>query len=208
MRSLGLVALTAVLSTLCACGDYPPYVQSAAGIEALSTDETWLGARGLTDDDVPSLARLVNLHGLDFTAGWGRYEQKLTDRGVRDIAQLDLPHLTHLLLGRSNFITDAGVAHLGTMERLEYLDLRACAQLTDAGLGGLTLGLSVEHLNLMGNDGITDAGLLRLREIPGLQIVSLGGCSNITPEGVAALQAALPAARVTKRDEMWEYEAR
>ena len=68
-------------------------------------------------------------------------------------------------------ITDDELTNLKKFPKLEFLDLRGCAN-------------------------ITDAGLLHLHGLTGLMEIELGGCPKITDAGVKKLWEALPGCRI------------
>ncbi len=63
-------------------------------------------------------------------------------------------------------MTDAGVAAVGTLKGLKYLDLHSTV--------------------------VTDAGLRRLEGMKDLELLQLHFCRNVTDAGVARLRKALP----------------
>jgi hypothetical protein len=73
----------------------------------------------------------------------------------------NLNYLTDLELYRSG-VTNAGLAHLDGLSRLENLDLTGCGQITDAGLAHLTNLTRLKYLNIFGSRA-TQAGVQRLR---------------------------------------------
>src|SRR5262249_11385030 len=66
---------------------------------------------------------------------------------------------------------------------------------TDAGLAKLRKLPKLEHLDLAGNQGITDAGLKQLHGLQSLKSLRLRD-TRVTADGVAALQKALTACQV------------
>ena len=90
-------------------------------------------------------------------------------------------------------VTDAGLATLARMPNLTRLSLGNTA-VGDAGLRHLAGLARLENLNLYGTR-VSDAGLDALRALGALRVVYLWG-TRVTPEGRAALQGALPNARV------------
>lgn len=84
------------LLVLSGCGNSPPSVETKRDIERLPASAQSIWARGLSDNDIPSLARLRELRTLDFSAGNGVMPAKITDEGLAELAKLDLPHLDTL----------------------------------------------------------------------------------------------------------------
>src|SRR4051812_11244740 len=89
------------------CGDWPPIVDNKADNQRLARSTASVRARGLSDSDIPALARLRQLRTLDFSGGQAVKRAKITDRGLAELATLDLPHLETLTLGYCDQITDA-----------------------------------------------------------------------------------------------------
>jgi hypothetical protein len=111
--------------------------------------------------------------------------------------------------------TDAGLAHLGGLSRLQWLLISNAAKVSDAGLVHLEGMSQLEALFLDGDNRITDAGLVHLQRLTRLQILILNGTqvsdaglahlegltqlrwldvrnTKVTHEGVEKLQRALP----------------
>ena len=203
-KSTVALALIALVS-LDGCGHWPPVVNSKKDVERLRTTEPSVRARGLRDNDIPSLGRLRDLRILDFAGGVLVTEMHLTDEGLAQISSLDLPRLEILTFGCSAKITDAGLAHIAQMRTVTYLSFTACPRITDAGLPQLVTMTNLTGLDLRGCSGITDQGLQRLALKTNWQTIELGGCSNVGAEAVAKFQAALPGARVKKDEKEWSY---
>ncbi len=90
-------------------------------------------------------------------------------------------------------VTDAGVSQLADCEELVYLDAYD-TPIGDAALKALSPLPRLRFLFLPGTR-VTDEGLKSLYGISTLRVVHLGGCP-VTPPGIAALERALPAAKV------------
>jgi hypothetical protein len=204
----GRIASAVALICMCGCGDWPPVVESSADIQQLPVTEPSVRARGLADSDIPSLARLRDLEALDFWGGHAVKEAKITDSGLDELAQLDLPKLESLMFGDCDKITDAGMIYLGQMDNVKWLHLVACPHISDAGLRPLLKMKNLVALDLRGCPQITDAGLTVLAEKKDWEQISLGGCPNVSAEAVAELQRALPGARIEKDDQEWSYHKR
>jgi hypothetical protein len=142
----------------------------------------------------------------------------INDVGLRaickEIGDQDIPGLK---LYHCRYITDAGLAHLKGLTKLEQLNVRDCDKLTDAGLAHLKGLTKLERLNISWCDNITGAGLVHLKGLtklerlditdsrkltgvglahlkglPKLKQLSLSQCDKITKEGIAELKKALP----------------
>jgi hypothetical protein len=87
-------------------------------------------------------------------------------------------------IGSHPAVTDAGLAHLSGITKLEELNLSG-TDITDAGLAHLSRLIKLEELNLSGAD-ITDAGLVHLRGMAGLKKLDLSG-TWITDAGLVNL---------------------
>ena len=95
-----------------------------------------------------------------------------------------LANLVELQLSKAAKITDAGVAHLRNLRRIEKLWLEGTG-LTDAGLVHLENLLTIQELYL-GGTGITDAGLERLKGLAQLKRLGVGH-TRITGTGFVHL---------------------
>jgi hypothetical protein len=91
-------ALTTLL-LLSGCGHWPPIVETKSDIERLPASERSVRARGLTDGDISSLARLRQLRILDFSGGHAVKPASISDQGLTRLSELDLPQLETLKLG-------------------------------------------------------------------------------------------------------------
>jgi Leucine-rich repeat (LRR) protein len=116
------------------------------------------------------------------------FHASLTDAGLADIE-----HLTKLeklsLIGCAK-ITDKGLAALKGLGSLKRLDLREMPGLTDAGLVHLK-GLTKLEVLFLSDTKITDAGLVHLKNLQSLLRVELDH-TQVTPQGVQKLKMALP----------------
>lgn len=186
------------------CGKTPPPdAQNRSQIESLPVTTRMVQARGLSDADLPALARLKDLDRIDF--GWGcmAFPSRITDRGLEILSTLDLPKLRHLAFGYCDHISDAGLAHLATMQRIAELQIHGCGGITDAGLAQVARMKGLATLDLRGCESISDAGIDALSSIPSLRELLLGGCVRVTADGIAQLAAKLPTTTI-KKDE-WEW---
>ncbi len=202
-----LIAITLLVMT--GCGrNWPPIVNTKRDIERLPPSQRSIRARGLSDSDIPSLARLRELRTLDFAGGNAVMPAKITDEGLAELAKLDLPNLETLTLGWCDEITDTGLAHIGRMQTITWLGLTSCPKITDAGLRELVNAKNLTGLDLRGCPNISDDGIQQLAAKKNWERIDLGGCPKITPQGVAKLQAALPNAPFVKKDDReWVFQA-
>lgn len=201
-------ALLSVLLVMAGCGHWPPVVDTAADVRHLAASEKSVRARGLRDDDIPSLARLHDLDYIDFGGGVSVQKAKITDKGLERLAKLDLPHLATLSLQWCNNITDDGVTHVCRTQTIKTLLLTACPKITDDAMSALATAKNLTYLDLRACPGITDRGLETLSTNANWDVwIVLDGAPNVTAQGVAKLRAALPNARIGKDDRKWEYQA-
>jgi uncharacterized membrane protein len=105
--------------------------------------------------------------------------------GDGELAQLALvaPAVQWLDLG-GTAVTDAGLAALAPMRRLERLHLDL-TKVTDGGLARLSALKQIEYLNLRGT-AVTDGGLASLRALPRLRSLYLWQTA-VTPAAAQAL---------------------
>ncbi|MEJ5237065.1 MAG: c-type cytochrome domain-containing protein [Limisphaera sp.] len=124
---------------------------------------------------------------------------RFTDAALGRLAAELGPHICWLDLS-GTAITDAGLAALAAMPRLERLQLDRTG-ITDAGLAALRGLAELESLNLYGT-AITETGLTVLAELPRLRRLYLWQ-TRVRPEAVQALQQAW-----TQRPELqaWQRE--
>jgi hypothetical protein len=177
---------------------FPPIVETRRDVEQLPASATSVRARGLSDSDISSLARLRQLRFIDFESGWGVEKANITDEGLARLSRLELPELDNLSLGDCGNITDAGLVYVGQMHTVTTLQLTGNPQLTDAGLQNVLTMKRLTYLDLRGCSGITDRGLLNLANKTDWKTILLTGSQNVTSGGVARLQSALPNAKIIK----------
>jgi hypothetical protein len=73
-----------------------------------------------------------------------------------------LPDLRYLVLSDQRHITDAGLAQIGQLQRLELLTVGGCPGITDAGLAPLSQLERLANVNFPGS-AIKGSGLVHLR---------------------------------------------
>jgi uncharacterized membrane protein len=108
------------------------------------------------------------------------------DKELSELAPI-APAVEWLDLGGTS-VTDAGLAALGPMHRLERLHLDQ-TKVTDVGLGSLSHLKEIEYLNLRGTP-VTDKGLAALRTLPHLRSLYLWQTA-VTPAAAKALGESL-----------------
>jgi ankyrin repeat protein len=119
------------------------------------------GSRELTDDSLQQLARMRQLEYLNLSGFPGG---KLTDRGLEVLRHL--PNLRTFEMTWQAGITDAGVAHLQSCERLERVDLMG----SPTGDGAIAALQGKSNLrNFSTGKLVTDAGVALLHNFPRLK---------------------------------------
>lgn len=135
--------------------------------------------------------------GLAHLAGARRLRSlSLARSHASDLGMVQLIHfteLTYLDLGNTP-VGDLGLGHLSA-HKLDILDLRG-TKVSDEGMAQLGHLESLTWLNLSGTN-ITDRGLLRLKRLTNLQTLGLKQTA-VTAEGAAELQKALPGVRIVR----------
>jgi Leucine-rich repeat (LRR) protein len=166
----------------------------------------------VTDSDMPLLAHMPDLRGLDLSL------TRISDRGLRALkfapALEDVnlyfaeqitdegasvvkswPHLKRLNL-RGTKITDSTLEFLAAVPSLVWLDI-GWAQITDTGLEHLSSLVNLRGL-AMGGNKLTDTALQFLRTMPQIEHLDLAGTQRtdsglwslaITPAGLRAVAA-------------------
>lgn len=184
-----------------------PILSASSDVTTRDESMTQIRCREFSDGDILTLSKLQQLTSLDFTAGYARYEAKLTDKGLRNIAELRLPHLELLSIGYCFSVTDAGLRHIADINTLREISLMGCTNLSDAALLNIASSTTLMGIDLRGCDRITDQGLQSLAKMPSLLNVSVGGCSNITSVGIAEFQKIRPDCHIEKNDKEWSFHA-
>ena len=184
---------------------YSSIIDSASDLHKRDKSLKSLRVRSLSDAELVQLKQFPDLNHLDFFSGWKREQAKLTDIGLKNISELNLPKLEYLMLGYCNKISDDGMKYVARIQTLKHLNLAACPQITDAGLANLASSNSIETLDLRGCVGISDKGLSHLKGMTNFKEIWLGGCANITATGVDSLRRALPNKKIEKDDKEWAW---
>ena len=200
-----IIGTLAVFTALTAFADWPPIVDSKQDIAALPASTVRVRARGLHDGDIPALSHLPLLKHLDFGEGRKALAAPITDKGLAHLSSADLQRLDFLMLGYCMNITDVGLASIGKMRSISWLSLEVCPHITDTGLASLLTMTNLTGLDLRGCVGITDAGLESLATKTNWETIMLGGCPNVTTNAVNKLQRALPHAKVEKDEREWSF---
>ncbi|GBF94798.1 hypothetical protein Rsub_07970 [Raphidocelis subcapitata] len=107
----------------------------------------------------------------------------VTNKGLASIGSMT--SLRSLALHDCNSVTNNGLAHLSGLSRLSSLSLRGCKRITNSGLEALQSNTQLQSLNLHGCRRISDRGLAVLVHLP-LRALSLG-LTRVRDEGMAHL---------------------
>ncbi len=126
-------------------------------------------------DKIIEAMREQRISGLD---AHGQMTDEVLARVVR------LHHVTHLDLGGSQHVSDAGLRLLASLPNLQSLNLSGCA-ITDDGLQVLRQLPELLRFRLYHQDGISDGGTANLASCPHLEDVDLMN----TPTGDRTLHA-------------------
>ena len=112
-----------------------------------------------------------------------------------ELTNADLERVTALGFSFAG-ITNEGLKEVvAKLPKLPQLSLRACKQITDAGLKEVAKLQNLTWLSLNGTQ-ITDAGLKEVAKMKQLKELDLKNTKTITKEGVAELQKALPKCKI------------
>ena len=116
---------------------------------------------------------------------------KITDAGLLGIASLTL--LQSLCLNGCEQVTGAGLEHFAnTLKELQNIEFNGCDQLNDDGLKFLARLTWLKSLDIGACWNITDTGLGYIAaSLKELQSLGLGGCSQITDTGLGYIAASL-----------------
>lgn len=175
MRKIHLLSLSLLVFIVHGClnMNWPPPVNSQKDIKRLKQQTGWIRGRGLSDSDIPELARITGAFHVDFSGGMAAIPLKITDDGLRILSELNLTNVQIVGIGFNNHITDAGIEHLVKMN-IKELYLRACQSITDEGIRSLAEMDSLGWLDIGGCPEVTDQGLKYLAESESLGLLMVG----------------------------------
>lgn len=174
---LRLLVVIVASTCLTSCNyDDIPTVDDASDVRSLSTDTGAIKARRLSDKDIPSLGRFADgLASIRFGPGSGSYEAKITDEGLKALADIPWKQLRDLGLDECDSITDVGVKHLVRIKTLRVLSLEGCDNITDDGLDALAEMGWLEYLGLYEVKKLSHARVERLRrQLPNTSVSTEG----------------------------------
>lgn len=170
-----IFVLIAILLSL-SCSSYPPRVARVSDIEALNPKTTGsIEGRGLSDDDVSSLAKLDGLQQLFLNHGDAAGKLQMTDSGLLVLSEINLPSLRFIGISSSRKITDVGIEAISKISTIKIIIIDGLPEITDKSLEYLANMPHLEQLFVRGCPGITDEGIRLLRTYPSLKWVMLGG---------------------------------
>jgi hypothetical protein len=141
-----------------------------------------------TDDGLVHLKSLKQLKNLGLHGNWQDADY-ITDATLAYVSTLE--HLEAVQLYTGSF-TDDGLRHLAALPRVRKIDIpNNGGRFTDAALESLAKSKTLEQLRLRG-DHITDAGLRYLEASTSLRSLRLFPQSRVTAEGIARLKRLRP----------------
>lgn len=165
----GILALT-----IYGCLGYKtPVLDSIKDIKRLDKKTDWIRCRGLSDSDIPELARITGAYHLGFSGGMAAKPLKITNSGFKVLSEVNFSNVQVVSVGYNNHITDVGIEHITKM-KIRELYLVACQSVTDEGIRSLGEMINLQVLNISGNPNITDQSLAYLSNSKSLTILWLG----------------------------------
>lgn len=84
-------------------------------------------------------------------------------------------------------VTDEAILHIGTYRDLEVVIIKDASELTDRGLGFLSLLPNLASISIEGSKYVTDDGLAQLRSLSKLDNVQIANCPRVTGRGLTLL---------------------
>ena len=111
--------------------------------------------------------------------------QGLHDAEVRKLAEDLKPvgNLRYLNLAENRGITNDGMAAVGALRQLRYLNIGAC-DINNQGMGFLPNLINLEYLNLSYCNRITEKTAPFVQKLPKLNYLDLQGCIKINTGGL------------------------
>lgn len=181
---VGFLTIVLILPLL-SCGSHPSRVATASDIEKLDPNTTGsIAGRGLSDSDVPSLAKLDGLQMLFLNHGDAAGKSNMTDSGLVALSETELPSLRYIGMSYSREITDDGIEAISKISTLKQIVIDGLPEITDKSLEHLAKLPHLEQLIIRGCPGITDEGIQLLRTYPSLRWVMLGGMNYGSSLGI------------------------
>ena len=111
--------------------------------------------------------------------------QGLHDAEIRKLAEELQPveNLRYLNLTENRGITNSGMASVGKLKQLRYLNIGAC-DLNNEGMAFLQNLTNLEYLNLSYCNRITEKSAVYVQKLPRLKYLDLMGCIKINTGGL------------------------
>ena len=111
--------------------------------------------------------------------------QGLHDAEIRRLAEELKPveNLRYLNLAENRGITNDGMAAVGALRQLRYLNIGAC-DINNQGMGFLPNLVNLEYLNLSYCNRITEKTAPFIQKLPKLKYLDLQGCIKINTGGL------------------------
>lgn len=111
--------------------------------------------------------------------------QGLHDGEIRSLANdlLPLENLRYLHLAENRGISNDGMAAVGSLRQLRYLNIGAC-DINNQGLEFLPKLVNLEYLNLSYCNRITEKAAPFIQKLPKLTYLDLQGCIKINTGGL------------------------
>jgi hypothetical protein len=107
-------------------------IREAADLDKRDKTLTNLRVRVLSDFDLIKLESFKQLEHLDFCAGSGVGNAKITDEGLKILSEMKLPKLKSLNFCRCENITDNGIEHLKKIPTLRQVFISECINVSDS----------------------------------------------------------------------------
>lgn len=164
-------------ATLLTLGKYP----QIGAIQAL--DATKCTAKGFN-----VLKKLPHLRVLELNQSGVSDKELVEIGGCKELRKLVIPE---------SMVTDAGLANVAKLTRLEYLDLSANEKITDKGMLHVKELERLEFL-FLNRTSIGDRGLFELKPLEGLRSLNVA-LTNVTDDAAMKFADAMPNLRVVRR---------
>lgn len=154
---------------------------------------TQLSVRGIGDDAIPALSRFRQLRALNLSSGVKYNPQRVTERGFRELATLDLPNLETLLIALSDGVTDEAVEAISRIRTLRVLHLKQCQPFSTRGIESLATLPHLELLDIRGCKQIGDASVPALSSFRGFTTVNSLRVTRtgLSPRAIGELRSVL-----------------
>ncbi len=164
-------------ATLLALGKYP----RIGAIQAL--DATKCTAKGFN-----VLKKLPHLRVLELNQSGVSDKELVEIGGCKELRKLVIPE---------SMVTDAGLANVAKLKRLEYLDLSANEKITDKGMLHVKELERLEFL-FLNRTSIGDRGLFELKPLEGLRSLNVA-LTKVTADAAMKFADEMPNLRVVRR---------